>query len=79
MLLCHPVGRTQFKAFLIPELCYPTGITEKQKGTNFREIKDDLYADAEKKSEQTNLYFDSILQSKAYETASKKYGISLNR
>jgi len=33
--------------YLVPETCVLTGITDEQKGKNFRDIKDDMFANAE--------------------------------
>jgi aubergine-like protein len=35
--------------YLVPETCVLTGITDEQKGKNFRDIKDDMFANAERK------------------------------
>jgi len=37
-----------------------TGITDEQKGRNFRGIKDDMFANAQKKAEQTMAFFRAI-------------------
>ena len=50
MIRCH-IKRTGQDVYIVPEVCLITGITDQQKGKNFRDIKDDMYANAEKKKE----------------------------
>jgi hypothetical protein len=51
MIRCY-IKRTNQNVFIVPECCLVTGITDEQKGKNFREIKDDMFANAEKKQRQ---------------------------
>jgi len=59
MIRCH-IERTNQDVFLVPETCVVTGITDEQKGRNFRGIKDDMFANAQKKAEQTMAFFNAI-------------------
>jgi len=43
------VQRTNSNVFLVPETCVVTGITDEQKGRNFRDIKDQMFANAQMK------------------------------
>lgn len=59
MIRCH-IERTNQDVYLVPETCVVTGITDEQKGRNFRGIKDDMFANAQKKAEQTMAFFRAI-------------------
>ena len=56
MIRCH-LERTNQDVYLVPETCVVTGITDEQKGKNFRAIKDEMFANAQKKAEQAQLFF----------------------
>lgn len=45
MIRCH-LERTNQDVYLVPETCVVTGITDEQKGKNFRVIKDEMFANA---------------------------------
>jgi hypothetical protein len=49
----HLDKRSGNKLYFIPQLCYRTGIDEDQKNLNFREIKNDIYPNAQQKMNQT--------------------------
>ena len=63
MIRCH-LERTNQDVYLVPETCVVTGITDEQKGKNFRAIKDEMFANAQKKAEQAQLFFQAIKRDK---------------
>lgn len=64
--------------YLVPETCVLTGITDEQKGKNFRDIKDDMFANAERKQLQAQGFFAAIKRDKAkYKLISDKYKIKV--
>ncbi|CAI2385901.1 unnamed protein product [Moneuplotes crassus] len=71
-------SRTDKDIYLIPEFCVLTGITEEQKAMNFRAIKQDLFANAETKSEQAKAFFQTLKSDKeAYQFLAEKWKIDL--
>lgn len=70
--------RTNQDIYLIPEFCVLTGITEQQKGYNFRAIKDDMFANAAKKAEQAKRFFDTLKRNeKQYKDFTRKWKIKV--
>lgn len=74
LIRCH-MKRTEEDIYLIPEACVLTGITEKQKAQNFRDIRPDMFADANKKMQQSRDFFQAIKEDKAYMKESEKWKI----
>lgn len=78
MIRCH-IKRTGQDVYLVPECCLVTGITEQQKGKNFRDIKDDMFANAERKQRQAQAFFEAIKRNKdKYKALSLKYKIEVD-
>lgn len=78
MIRCH-IKRTGQDVYIVPEACLITGITDQQKGKNFRDIKDDMFANAEKKQQQAQYFFDAIMRDKAkYKKLQLEYKISID-
>ena len=77
LLKCY-VKRTDQDVYLVPEACVLTGITEQQKGRNFKFIRPDMFANAQKKHEQSKDFFQSIKDdNKAYRKLSEKWKIEI--
>jgi aubergine-like protein len=78
-MLRHHNDRTGQDIYLIPEFCVLTGITEQQKGINFRAIKTDMFANAGTKEKQAQHFFDSLKEDrKNYEAVTNKWNIKIN-
>lgn len=78
MLMHHNI-RTGQDIYLIPELCVLTGITEAQKGMNFREIKNDMFANAATKQSQASRFFKTLKQNAAeYKSFTEKWKIEVD-
>eukprot|EP00345_Euplotes_harpa_P008961 CAMPEP_0168352986 /NCGR_PEP_ID=MMETSP0213-20121227/22933_1 /TAXON_ID=151035 /ORGANISM="Euplotes harpa, Strain FSP1.4" /LENGTH=805 /DNA_ID=CAMNT_0008364413 /DNA_START=1 /DNA_END=2418 /DNA_ORIENTATION=- len=76
-MLRHHNIRTNQEIYLIPEFCVLTGITEQQKGVNFKEIKNDMFANAHTKSEQTKCFFKTIKSDKSYKEMTERWKIDI--
>ena len=70
MLLCEDRRGKEVK--LVPECCRVVGISEQQKARNFREIKEDLYSNAETKILQTKRFTDQLESSKDFKNSLAK-------
>ena len=77
-LLKHHNPRTGQDIFLIPEFCVLTGITDEQKGRNFRAIKDQMFANAATKAKQAEKFFMTLKKNKKdYTEFTKKWKIQV--
>ena len=78
-MLKHHNIRTNQDIYLISEFWVLTGITEQQKGYNFKAIKNDMFANAETKSSQSKMFFET-LKSKAsnYKEMTQKWKIDID-
>lgn len=78
-MLKHHNIRTNQDLYLIPEFCVLTGITEEQKGRNFRAIRNDMFANAQTKNEQAKFFFQTLKKDKkTYEELTEKWKIEIN-
>lgn len=76
-MLRHHNDRTNQDIYLIPEFCVLTGITEMQKGKNFRAIKNDMFANAATKASQADHFFKTIKGQEGYKEMSQKWKIDI--
>ena len=77
LIRCH-IERTNQDVYLVPECCVVTGITDEQKGKNFRDIKDDMFANAQMKQTQTQRFFEAIKRDKTkYKALCDKFKIEV--
>lgn len=78
-MIKHHNDRTGQDIFLIPEFCVLTGITEQQKGKNFRAIKNDMFANANTKDQQAKFFFETLKSDKKlYNEFTEKWKISID-
>lgn len=80
-LLVHHVRYTNQVIYLVPEVCALTGITEYQKSKNFREIKADMFANAQQKEMQAQNFFNILAENREewYSNFTAKWGLKLER
>ena len=77
-MIRHHNDRTGQEIYLIPQFCVLTGITEEQKGRNFRAIKDQMFANAGMKAKQASKFFQTLKNNKAdYENFTNKWKIDV--
>jgi hypothetical protein len=67
--------------YLVPEVWVLTGITEQQKGRNFRKIKDQMFANAQTKEKQAKEFFEKIQinENSWYTEITQKWRIELDQ
>jgi len=77
-MIRHHDRRSEQDIYLIPEFCVLTGITEQQKGRNFRAIKDEMFANAQTKNKEATRFFNTIKSSEKYESFTRKWKIEID-
>ncbi|CAI2386355.1 unnamed protein product [Moneuplotes crassus] len=78
-MIKHHSRRTNQDLYLIPEFCVLTGITERQKAINFKEIKSQMFADADMKSKQAKSFFKALKQDhETHKELTEKWKISID-
>ena len=78
-MLKHHNIRTGQDIYLIPEFWVLTGITEQQKGFNFKSIKNDMFANADTKSSQAKMFFETLKSNRGnYEEMTEKWKIEID-
>ena len=79
MLKNHNI-RTGQDIYLIPEFCVLTGITEQQKGINFKHIRRDMFANAQTKNEQSRFFFKTLMgDTDSYNQMTDKWKIEIEQ